>query len=213
MRRIGIMGGTFNPIHIGHLTVAEWALDALALNEVWFIPTGISYMKSKESSDEAVLPGRERLFMANLAVMGNEAFRCLDIEVEREGYTYSYETMESLKGMYPEDVFFFIAGADCLFTIEKWKYPERLFHCCTLAVFMRSGFTLREMEEKKACLEQRFGAAVILLPFVNLSVSSTDIRGRIQKGQSVRYLVPDNVLAYIKDRRFYCEKGRTIEQE
>lgn len=230
------MGGTFNPIHIGHMRVAGRALDALDLNEVWFIPTGISYMKSPavdisshgdsssrdnllpdgyspSSLPSDILPGRERLFMTKLAVMDNEAFRCLDIEVKREGYTYSYETMEHLKGIYSEDDFYFIVGADCLFAIESWKNPDRLLKCCTLVVFMREGAIWQEMEERRCRLEQKFQSLVILLPSVNLSVSSTEIRRRIREGRSVSHLVPDRVLAYIRDKGFYCEKSEQFGKE
>ena len=122
------MGGTFNPVHAAHLALAEWVRDALKLDEIWFIPTGSSYMK--DSRD--ILPGEERLRMVELAIQDNPFFRCLDLEVAREGYTYSYETLEQLNAAYPENSFYFITGADCLFTIDRWKNPERIFGNCTL---------------------------------------------------------------------------------
>lgn len=210
MKRIGIMGGTFNPIHIGHLTLAQWALDGADLDEVWFIPTGISYMKSpqEESSSQEVLPSEERLHMTELAIRGNDSFKCLDIEVKREGYTYSYETMEQLKKAYPEDEFFFIAGADCLFAMENWRNPERIFSCATLVASVRGDATMQEMEEKRRYLEQKYQGSIMLLPFLHMSISSTEIRRRVREGRSVRYLVPDSVLAYIKEKEFYREKSK-----
>ncbi len=205
MKRIGIMGGTFNPIHIGHLLLAEWALDMAGLDEVWFIPAGIPYKKDSVQ----LISGDERLHMVELAVADHPSFRCLDIEIRRKGYTYSYETLELLGSQYPENQFFFIAGADCLFSIETWKYPDRILKSCTLIAAMRGDTTLEEMQHKKTQLEQKYAGGchdkIILLPFINMSVSSTEIRQRIQKGQSVKYLVPDRVLTYVKEKGFYSE--------
>jgi len=203
MRRIGIMGGTFNPIHIGHLLLAEWALDAMRLEEIWLIPTGMPYKKLSKDIVAAV----ERLRMAELAIENNPSFRCLDIEVRREGYTYSYETLEQLKGMYPENDFFFIVGADCLYSIENWRYPERILNSCMLVAAVRGDATLEAMEEKKRQIEQKYvpdgQQKILLLPFINMSVSSTEIRRRIRERKSVKYLVPDPVLAYIEEKGFY----------
>jgi len=205
MKKIGIMGGTFNPIHTGHLMLAEWALDAIKLDEVWFIPTGISYQKKSQE----VLAGEERLYMTELAIRDNEHFRCLDLEVRRKGYTYSYETLEQLKERYPEREFFFIIGADCLFSLENWRHPERILACCTLIAAVRGDTAWQEMEEKKRELEQKYlsgrNGRILLIPFLNLSISSTQIRQRIRGGQSVKYLVPDSVLIYIKEKGFYRE--------
>ncbi|MCI9438660.1 MAG: nicotinate-nucleotide adenylyltransferase [Lachnospiraceae bacterium] len=211
MKKIGIMGGTFNPIHIGHLMLAEWARDALALSEVWFIPTGGSYMK--DSHD--ILPGRERLHMAELAIRDNACFKCLDLEIVRGGNTYSYETIEELKRRYPQNAFFFIAGADCLFTIEHWKNPERLLNQCTFVAAIRGDIEISEMELKKKELERRFcvnGSEIFLLPFINMSVSSTQIRARIHDGHSIQYLVPDNVITYIEEKEFYREKRDSFKK-
>jgi len=204
MRRIGIMGGTFNPIHAGHLLLAEWAKDAACLEEVWFIPTGISYKKDSRE----ILPGIRRLDMTELAVRDNPSFKCLDIEVRREGYTYSYETLEQLRAMYPEDEFFFITGADCLFAIEDWKSPDKIFENCTLVAAVRGGRPLDEMDMKRRELEQRYPGSqgkIMLLPFISISICSTEIRQRIRQGKSVRYLVPDAVLAYIEEKELYRE--------
>ncbi len=199
MRRIGIMGGTFDPIHMGHLLLAEWAKSEAGLNEVWLIPTGISYRKAERE----VAPAGDRLCMTELAVKENGHFKCLDLEITRGGYTYSYVTLEELARAYPEDGFYFILGADCLFTMETWKCPERILGCCKLIAAVRDEASMEEMAEKKAELEQRFGGEILLLPFVRMSISSTEIRERIKQGKSVRYMVPDSVLAYIEERGLY----------
>lgn len=215
MRRIGVMGGTFNPIHAGHLLLAEWALTEVGLDEVWFIPTGVSYMKNAKD----IAAGEDRLRMTQLAVEDNSSFKCLDIEVRREGYTYSCETLEYLRQEYPEDSFFFLVGADCLFSIESWKDPERIFHNCTLVAAVRGETTLPEMEEKRRELEHKYqgacgtdGCRILLLPFISMSVSSTEIRRRIYDRKSVRYLVPDKVMTYIKEKGLYSEKSNRFEK-
>lgn len=211
MQRIGIMGGTFNPIHTGHLMLAEWVRDELKLDEVWFIPTGSSYMKDSRE----ILPGRERLHMVELAIEGSPFFKCLDIEVVREGRTYSYETLEQLKSVYPEDEFYFIVGADCLFTIESWKNPARILGICTLAAAVRGDVSLKEMEAKKKELERKFCSEqeIKLIPFLQLSISSTEIRRRIFQRRSIRYLVPDRVIAYIEEKGYYREKDESVEKD
>lgn len=202
MRKIGIMGGTFDPIHVGHLMLAEWAMEEAGLEEVWVVPTGVSYMKAGRS----ILPGHERLHMAELATRDNARFRCLDIEIRREGYTYTYETLELLKKQNPNTEIFFIVGADCLFAIENWRHPEKIFGTCTLVAAVRNDASMKEMEEKRRYLLEKFGGNIILMPFVRMSVTSTEIRERIRKGKSVRYMVPRETLAYIEEKGFYRDE-------
>ena len=199
MKKIGIMGGTFNPIHIGHLMLAQWAMDAQSLNEVWFIPTGCSYMKDGKD----ILAPIERYTMTELAIMDNPQMRCLDVEIKREGYTYTYETLEELHRQYPQHQFYFITGADCLFTIEKWKYPERIFAVSSMIAAVRGDATMDEMESKRKELQTKYQADIILLPFLKLEISSTLVRERIHEHQSIRYFVPEKVISYIEEKGFY----------
>jgi len=201
MKKIGIMGGTFNPIHIGHLILADRVKDDCGLDEIWMIPTGCSYMKK----DVAVLPGEERYHMISLAIENREWMKCLDIEIKRAGYTYSYETLEQLKEMYPNDEFYFIFGADCLFSIEHWKFPERIFHACKIIAAIRSDSSTEEMQQKKQELEKKFGAQIHLYDFPRLEISSTELRDRISRGKSVNYFIPDKVISYIADKGFYTK--------
>ena len=199
MKKIGIMGGTFNPIHMGHLLLAQWAMDFQKLEEIWFIPTGCSYMK--ENSDN--ITALERLQMTGLAVNNNPFMKVLDLEVKREGYTYTYETMEELHNRYPEYHFYFIFGADCLFSIEKWKFPERIFANCSIIAAVRENCDLSLMKNKIEELRAQYQADIVLLPFLQLEISSTMIRERVAMGQSIRYLVPDEVISYIEEKGFY----------
>lgn len=195
------MGGTFNPVHVGHLLLAEWAKAEVGLDEVWFVPTGNSYMKESRE----ILSGEKRLHMVELALLDNPCFKCLDLEIKRGGSSYSCETLTQLKRVHPENEFFFIVGADCLFTIENWKSPEKIFENCTLAAAVRDDAPWDEMVTKQRELEKRFRADIILLSFLRISVSSTEIRERIREGKSVRYLVPDRTLKYIEEKGYYRE--------
>ncbi|MCM1325676.1 MAG: nicotinate-nucleotide adenylyltransferase [Bacteroidales bacterium] len=199
MRKIGIMGGTFDPIHIGHLALAQFAMDEEGLDEVWFVPTGCSYMKK----DREVLSSAERYEMTRLAALGNPRMRCLDIEIKRDGYSYSYETLEELKKEYPGEEFFFLFGADCLFAIETWKHPERIFSNAKIIAAVRNGADIADMGSQIEKLRHKYGAEIKLLPFLNLEISSTDLRERVRNGKSIRYLVPDKVLYYIEEKGFY----------
>lgn len=123
LKKIGIMGGTFNPIHIGHLIIAEKAREQFGLDHVLFMPSGMPYMKDCRE----VLPGKTRTKMTELAIQSNLFFAISTIEVEREGRTYTYETLEYLRTQNPDTEYYFILGADSLWKIEEWKHPERIF--------------------------------------------------------------------------------------
>ena len=199
MGKIGIMGGTFNPIHIGHLMLAEHVRSTCNLDEVWFMPTGCSYMKK----DDDILDGETRYHMVELAISNNPYFKVCDMEIKRPGYTYTFETILELKETYPQHTFYLIYGADCLFTIEKWKSPDIILQNATLITAVRSGSDISEMRKKREELEMRFQCDILLFPFLQLEISSTDIRKRINEGKSVRYMIPDEVLAYITREHLY----------
>lgn len=197
--KIGIMGGTFNPIHTGHLLLAQWAMEEAGLDGIIFMPTGHSYMKASSE----VLAGSERLAMTELAISGRDCFLCSDLEVSREGNTYTYETLECLQDMYPKARLYFIVGADCLFSIENWYHPEQIFRRCTLLAASRSGMPMDRLEEKRRELENAYDAKILLMTFPNIEISSTDIRKRCRQGRSIQYLVPDAVREYIELRQYY----------
>ncbi|MGN0420913.1 MAG: nicotinate-nucleotide adenylyltransferase [Acetatifactor sp.] len=201
MHKVGILGGSFNPIHYGHLLLAEWAGESLGLEKIIFLPAGTPYFKSGSK----VLPGEERLHMTQLAVKENAHFQCLDLEIKRSGPTYTYETLIQLHKLYPDTQFFFLCGADCLYTIGTWKCPELIFANCTLVAVVRDDASAPEMEAKKQALESAYDAKIILLPFLRYSISSTEIRERVKNRKSIRYLVPEPVRNYILEKEFYRE--------
>lgn len=198
-KKIGIMGGTFNPIHIGHLLMGRWAKDHAQLDAVIFIPAGNPYMKAGSQ----VLDGSHRLKMVQLSVEPCEDFYTSDIEIRREGYTYTYETLEELTKLYPNAEFYFIVGADSLYNFERWVHPELILKNCTLIAAARNGAAMEELEAKKTELENRFGGKIMLMDFPAFDVSSTMVRERVKEGKSIRYLAPDKVCDYIEENAFY----------
>lgn len=206
MKTIGIMGGTFNPVHYGHLLLAEYAREEMQLDEIWFIPTGCSYMKQ----NSGILSGADRIQMVELAIEKySEKMKCLDLEVKRGGNTYTYETLEELHAQYPNHSFSIIFGADCLFSIENWRFPEKIFSQSNVIAAVRANATLDEMNHKIEELQERFGADITLLNFPNIELSSTMIRKRIASKKSVRFMLPDSVIDYIELKGFYQDEDVT----
>ncbi len=199
MKKIGILGGTFNPIHTGHLRLAEYARDEFDLDEVWLMPTGCSYLKDADT----IVSAEHRLRMSQLAVTNYPRMKISDIEIVRQGNTYTYETLESLKEQYPDTELYFIQGADCLFTIEKWRHPERIFAACTILAAVRNATSMEAMEAQRNHLEQKWGAKVHLLNMPEIQISSTEIRNRLKQEKSVQGMLPVEVFSYIKEKGLY----------
>lgn len=198
-RKIGILGGTFNPIHIGHLLLAEQALETFHLDQVLIMPSGQSYMKNEAD----IVPKEHRNNMVQLAISDNPSFSLSTIETEREGNTYTFETLLYLRKQLPNAEFYFILGADNLFTIEKWKEVSVIFQNCTLIASVRGDKDFTEIKNKAEELKVKYGAKILLLPERLFTVSSTEIREKIAKGQSVQYLTPNSVIAYINEHDLY----------
>ncbi len=200
-RKIGIMGGTFNPIHNGHIALAQAAYEHCKLDEVWFMPSGISYLKK----EDPVLEGEVRLEMTLLATADVPYFSCSDMEIRRGGNTYTADTLRELKISYPEDEFYFIMGADSLFGLPKWKSPDEICCLATLAAVIRDDVDETELENQKKWLEDKLDARVVLVPFGKINISSSDIRYRLAKGQSVEGFLPRKVMEYIRKNDLYTE--------
>ncbi len=200
-KKVGIMGGTFNPIHVGHLILAETAREQFGLDEILFIPSGKSYMK--QQSD--IPAGEVRADMTSLAIEDNPYFALSLIEIEREGNTYTYETLEALKKQNPDTEYYFVLGEDSLNAIEAWKFPDRIFDACTILAAVRNEGNNEDITIKAASLADKYNGKVEILKCGNMDISSTFIRDAVRKGQSVRYIVPDKVIQYITDNRLYQE--------
>lgn len=198
--RIGIMGGTFDPIHYGHLMLAEQIRTEYHLDQVVFIPVGNPPHKDTEKIGNK----RHRYEMVCAATASNARFSVSDIEVAQEGVTYTIDTIKALKAQYaPEDIFFFITGADVLLEIETWKAYETLLKQVRFIGATRPGTDAAALCEKVASLNEAYDAGIELFHLPALAISSTDIRNRVFEGRSIKYLLPENVEMYIEDAGLY----------
>lgn len=196
-KRVGIMGGTFDPIHIGHLVIAEAAREQLALSEVIFIPAA----QPPHKAGREVAPAGHRLHLVQLATESNPFFRVLDVEMKREGPSYSYDTLRALVETHGESTdFYFIVGGDEMNTILTWHRISELFALCRFAAARRQGVPLSLLEVRERLGEEVL-ARIHPVQAPELEISSTDIRRRLCEGRSIRYLVPEKVEAYI------CKEG------
>ncbi|MBQ9549304.1 MAG: nicotinate-nucleotide adenylyltransferase [Lachnospiraceae bacterium] len=199
MKKIGILGGTFNPIHFGHLIIAEQALSEFKLDQVLIMPSGNSYLKKDMKMPEAEV----RLLMARLAVSDNPSFSVSDMEIRRGGNTYTADTIEELNSLYPDDALFFITGADALHEMKKWVTPERIFSGCTVITSVRNNEGLSELNKDIDFYKEHYDAKIELLHTTNIDISSSMIRELIKNGRSVRYYVPEAVRRFIYEQHLY----------
>ncbi len=201
-KRIGIMGGTFDPIHYGHLMLAEQIRTSFHLDHVIFIPVGKA--PHKDSNDTA--DKTRRFEMTKLATESNPYFLVSDIEIKKEGVTYTIDTIKTLKAkLKPEDTLFFITGADALLLLESWKDYADLIKCVNFIGATRPGFDTRALAEKIESLKQRFDAQIDLCYIPALAISSTEIRDRVDQEKSIKYLLPETVETYIHNHFLYKE--------
>jgi nicotinate-nucleotide adenylyltransferase len=187
------MGGTFDPIHYGHLVTAEEALDQFELEGVLFVPTGQPWMKEHE----VVSPPEDRYLMTVIATASNPLFSVSRIEVDREGPTYAVESLRVLKADLDADLFF-ITGADAILEILQWKEPGELFALAHFIAATRPGYDMAGFEIPEPAQD-----AVTIMNVPALAISSTDIRARVAAGRPIRYLVPEGVKSYIEKAGLY----------
>lgn len=199
--KIGIMGGTFDPIHNGHLMLGEYAYHQFHLDEVWFMPNG---RPPHKSPDIVTADSADRLEMTRIAIADTPYFRLCSYEAERSQVSYSWETMAYLHEQYPEDEFFFIIGADSLFAIESWVHPERLIAAShILAAYRDDRDTAEEMNQQIQYLNEKYSGRIHLLKTPVLPVSSHEIRRMVASGEPIHTYVSDPVLAYIQTHHLY----------
>jgi nicotinate-nucleotide adenylyltransferase len=191
-RRIGIMGGTFDPIHNGHLVAASEVADRFALDEVVFVPTGQPWQKG----DVDVSPAEDRYLMTVIATASNPRFHVSRVDIERQGPTYTVDTLRDLREVYgPSADLYFITGADALEKILSWKDADQIFSLAHFVGVTRPGFELSDAHLP--------ADTVSLVQVPAMAISSTDCRTRVAEGKPVWYLVPDGVVQYIAKRHLY----------
>ena len=202
MRKVGIMGGTFDPIHIGHLILGENAYLQFGLDKVVFMPSGNPpHKKDREGGTDL-----QRMDMVKLAIASNTHFEISDIEMNEEGYTYTYRTLERLVKEHPDTEYYFIIGADSLFYFDSWKNPQRIADACTLVVATRNHTSDEKLDEKIEFVRKLFNAKIEKLDTENIDCSSSQIRSWIKEGHTVKYYVPDTVINYIHTYHVYTDK-------
>lgn len=198
--RIGIMGGTFDPIHYGHLVISEHVRSEYKLDKIIFVPAGMPPHKKQFTISKSI----HRYFMTVLATIHNPNFTVSDVEVGSDSITYTVNTIQKLKELYGQDTeFYFITGADALLDIESWKEAERLLNICHFIAGTRPGHENEVLENKIDLLKEKYNADIQLIQVPALAISSTDIRNRVKNGQSIKYLVPEAIEQYIFKNGLY----------
>ena len=197
---IGIMGGTFNPIHNGHLIIAEQAREEYQLDLVLFIPAGVPPHKRQDS----ILQSSLRCEMVQYAIQSNPNFKLDTREVESDVISYTYLTLASLKEQYPDAKLYFIMGEDSIYAVSSWRRPQDIFSLATILIAVRNDeSSYSHMESQIAEIQKQYHCSMKIIHSPSVMIASSDIRSRVAKHQSIRYLVPDSVAQYIIDHDLY----------
>ena len=197
--KIGIMGGTFDPIHNGHLIISEYIRDYLNLDKVVFIPAG--QPPHKDSS--LVLSPNHRYAMTNLAIDNNPKFKISDMEIKKNNTSYTYHTIKELKEEDADSNYYFIIGADSLFELHKWYNFKELSKLTNFALWGRAGHYRDDILDRIEYLNQKYESNIVYIEGPIIEISSSHIRNRVISNKSIKYLVPDIVKEYIKKNNLY----------
>ncbi|NLD46096.1 MAG: nicotinate-nucleotide adenylyltransferase [Clostridiaceae bacterium] len=203
-KRIAVLGGTFNPIHNGHLIIAEMIREEFDLNKIIFIPSGKPpHKKADEVSDV-----EHRYNMVLGAVRGNTRFEVSRVEIERQGYTYTVDTLKELKQLYGANTqLYYLIGADVLFDLLTWRNFEEVFRICEFIVALRPGYEEDDFNRQIQFLSTKYCAKFHTKSLPLIEISSTLIRNKVREGKSIRYLVPEAVERYIIEKGLYLKSG------
>lgn len=199
MMKKAIFGGTFDPIHNGHLHIAYEALYKLNLDKIIFMPSGNPPHKSNKNITEAFL----RYEMVKTAIRNEDNFDVSDYEINRDNLSYTYQTLEYFTNLEKETKWYFITGVDCLMDIENWKNAEEILNLCTFVVFNRTGYSIESVLKKKISIEKKCNNKIVFLDIPLLEISSTNIRKHIKEGRKVGHLMPESVCYIIEQLKLY----------
>ncbi len=206
-KRIGIMGGTFDPIHIGHLILGENAYQQFGLDKVLFMPSGNPPHKQKREGAS----NEERIEMVRRAIASNSHFELSLEEMHEHGYNYTRETLARLTQAHPDTDYYFIMGADSLVSFETWKDPQEICRLCILVAAVRDHMPMPLLDEKIAELSRKYHADIRKLQSLNIDISSRTLRSWVAGHRSCRYYLPESVIAYIEERNIYAgEKHEAV---
>ena len=198
-RRLGILGGSFDPPQIGHLILAEYSCETLDIDHMLFVPVADHPVKR----DDLRLPIAHRLAMLELAICGNPRFSISRIDIDRAGPHYSADTVKLLRDRYPDAELYFVMGGDNLRDLPAWERPAELYRCCRLAVMKRADEEIAAEMHDDILPGLSRQIDIIDVPMLSVWLSSSYIVSRLRAGQSIRYLVPDSVLTYIDEHNLY----------
>ncbi|MBS6195315.1 MAG: nicotinate-nucleotide adenylyltransferase [Clostridiales bacterium] len=205
--KIGIMGGTFDPIHIGHLILGEKAYEQFGLDKILFMPSGNPPHKLHR---EGRATDEQRVEMVRRAIAGNPHFAISLEEMNAEGYSYTYRTLERLNGRNRDAEYYFIIGGDSLFDFDKWKEPERICRACRILVAGRNHVGKERLKKQMDFLSEKFHGEFYPLDIPNLDISSKMLREWIGNKEAVRYYIPDEVYSYIKKQKIYSGEQKSL---
>jgi nicotinate-nucleotide adenylyltransferase len=197
--KLGIFGGAFNPIHNGHLALAKNYYDSLQLDKVLFIPTAVPPHKTSQF----LVPPQDRLSMVQLAIEGNDAYQLSDIEFNRQGKSYSYDTVNEIKSLYPDSDIYLIIGADQFLTFHKWYRYEDILDVVTICTSARENELEKQEMLSYAQSNEKMRGKYFIADYPVIKLSSCEIRDKIKKGEDISKLVPKKVYDYILEKELY----------